>query len=42
MPWVTLKGICIGFEVLIKELVELFLLDQGQKVDFGAEIVGII
>jgi len=31
----------LAFEVLIKELVQLFLLDWGQRVDFGAEVVGI-
>jgi len=40
MPWATLKGMCVGFEVLIEELIQLFLLDWGQRVDFGAEVVG--
>ena len=31
----------MAFEVLVEELVQLFLLDQGQRVDFWAEVVGI-
>ena len=31
----------LAFEVLIEELIQLFLLDWGQRVDLGAEVVGI-
>ena len=31
----------LAFEVLIEEFIQLFLLDQGQWVDLGAEVVGI-
>src|SRR5882724_3512577 len=41
MPWVTLMGICTGFEILIEEFVQLFLFDLGQGIDLGAEVVGI-
>jgi len=28
----------LAFEVLVEELVQLFLLNWGQRVDFGAEL----
>src|SRR5882724_2515655 len=40
MPWVTSNGVCTGFEVLVEEFIQLFLLDC-QGVDLGAEVVGI-
>ena len=31
----------MALEILIEEFVQLFLLNWGQRIDFGAEIVGI-
>ena len=31
----------LAFEVLVEEFVQLFLLNWGQGVDLGAEVVGI-
>jgi len=31
----------LALEILVKEFIQLFLLNWGQRVDFGAEVVGI-
>ena len=31
----------LGFEIFIKEFIQLFLFDQGQGIYLGAEVVGI-